>query len=834
LSEHRLSARIDQARSELAQRLQECPDDSASIDILHEFYQGRIRSGIAARDRLALLSDTAELILHHVCARLEEHSNFAEIDFSLLAIGSFAQGLISPTGPWPVLAICRPSERQSRALSRPALQLIAERFLDRLCEWIERITDGTGRLSWPLVIDTVPVFSKRVGDLRDWLDALPSHATALHAPMLFGARFIGGDIELSQRFIDESASILRQPFQTEVDVAYLSGYFGSALRVLGESFEGFSSEAPERSSRGIEALVSIDQVVRLAIEPRGAGDEGSGSDFTRRLYAFRERWIDAQEDSKSLDRVDMDDFCRSAKDWFEKRFQIGVIESRLAQAILLGNHGLGSEESYEGLSVFGSPEEAFGMLQELAREEIQVLSSRNCRFHLSRIVERLVGQIAKTPSPELTLRNLVSIGRSLGGKGVLWELFSSHALLLELYTRLCGTSPYLVQILLSNPGMIDDLLDSLMLERIPDYQGFQSALEALCKGSHEIDSVVIAFRNAMHLAIGVRDILGRESITEIHRALADVHEVCLHQVALAARNYVASKYPEPRDPDGKPVEMATMLIGKLASREPNYHSDVSMLVVYDSAQASHGVFFHQVAQRMIQMANRVTRYGRLFELNAWSFQGVRSSALAWNIDALLSAIDSGGIPIEHRMNLYTARIIGQSSHATRAESQIERFLHGQVWSKQDSSDLVQWRRNLELTASPENIKRGWGGTLDVEVLAHIYYAKHLHTPKHPWLRGTVERLEALRKNGVLSPEVALQLRDAYYFLRGVESGLRLMNTKLRHDLPKDSLELSKLAYVLQMPQKEQLIESCEHYRQTIRDLAQPQFAQFRASVVVES
>ncbi|MFN6137946.1 MAG: hypothetical protein ACK480_05515 [Planctomycetota bacterium] len=87
------------------------------------------------------------------------------------------------------------------------------------------------------------------------------------------------------------------------------------------------------------------------------------------------------------------------------------------------------------------------MLQELAREEIQVLSSRNCRYHLAKIVERLVGQISKTPSPELTLRNFVSIGRSLGGKGVLWELFSSHALLLELYTRLCGTCPYLVQFL---------------------------------------------------------------------------------------------------------------------------------------------------------------------------------------------------------------------------------------------------------------------------------------------------------------------------------------------------------------------------------------------------
>jgi len=102
------------------------------------------------------------------------------------------------------------------------------------------------------------------------------------------------------------------------------------------------------------------------------------------------------------------------------------------------------------------------------------------------------------------------------------------------------------------------------------------------------------------------------------------------------------------------------------------------------------------------------------------------------------------------------------------------------------------------------------------------------------LRGTIERLEALRKNGVLSPEVALQLRDAYYFLRGVESGLRLMNTKLRHDLPREKLELSKLAYVLQTPDKDQLLESCDHYRKTVDDLAQRYYAQFRAQFIGES
>ena len=405
---------------------------------------------------------------------------------------------------------------------------------------------------------------------------------------------------------------------------------------------------------------------------------------------------------------------------------------------------------------------------------------------------------------------------------------------MDLYIRLCGTSPYLVQILLSNPGMIDDLLDSLMLERIPDYRGFESALGALCKGTQQIESVVLSFRNAMHLAIGVRDILGRENITEIHRALADVHEVCLRSLVSQAYRTVGAHHTPPRNSDGTLVEYAVMLIGKLASREPNYHSDVSMLILYDSSVSSHGVFFQQVAQKLISTANRVTRFGRLFELKVWQPMGPQGSPMAWNPELLIQAIERSDLPIEQRMNLYTARVIGESAYAERIESTFERFLQGQEWSKLHAFALVEYRRGLELSALPENIKRGWGGTLDVEVLAHSFYAKHLHKPRYPWLRGTVERLEALRKSGVISPQVALVLRDAYHFLRSVESGLRLMNTKLRHDLPKDPLELSKLAYVLQLPDREQLLESCEHYRRVVQDVAQRQYAQWRSEVIASA
>ena len=64
---------------------------------------------------------------------------------------------------------------------------------------------------------------------------------------------------------------------------------------------------------------------------------------------------------------------------------------------------------------------------------------------------------------------------SIGGKAALWELFSENHPSLNLYVTLCAACPYLCGILTSNPGMVDELTDSLLTGDLPS----QEMLEAL-------------------------------------------------------------------------------------------------------------------------------------------------------------------------------------------------------------------------------------------------------------------------------------------------------------------------------------------------------------------
>ena len=104
--------------------------------------------------------------------------------------------------------------------------------------------------------------------------------------------------------------------------------------------------------------------------------------------------------------------------------------------------------------------------------------------------------------------------------------------------------------------------------------------------------------------------------------------------------------------------------------------------------------------------------------------------------------------------------------------------------------------------------------MDVEYIAQLLMLRNIATKPEIFVAGTLEAIERLRVAGLIEPQDADTLKDGYNFLRGVESGLRLMNTQARHDLPISNNELSRLAYVLNLKDGEELVQQCEQFRQS--------------------
>ncbi|MGI9455604.1 MAG: hypothetical protein ACR2NU_03535, partial [Aeoliella sp.] len=186
-----------------------------------------------------------------------------------------------------------------------------------------------------------------------------------------------------------------------------------------------------------------------------------------------------------------------------------------------------SEETIErvlGRYPFADARAAYANLMSLAEEPIPFLSTRRCRLFLAAIAPRLLASIAQTPDPDGTLVTLSRVSDSLGGKAALWELFSNNHPTLNLYVTLCAACPYLAEILTSNPGMIDELLDSLLIDHLPSLPVLEESLAGLTRGAEDDEPILHSFKYSQHLRVGVRDILGKDTIEATHAALSDIAE----------------------------------------------------------------------------------------------------------------------------------------------------------------------------------------------------------------------------------------------------------------------------------------------------------------------
>ena len=476
---------------------------------------------------------------------------------------------------------------------------------------------------------------------------------------------------------------------------------------------------------------------------------------------------------------------------------------------------------------------AYRNLMALAEEKIRFLSTRRCRHFLASIAPRLLRAIADTPDPDATLVNLSRVSESLGGKGALWELMSVNRASLNLYVTLCAACPYLSGILTSNPGMIDELMDSLLLRSLPSLKMLEETLAELCRGAEDLDPILHSFKDAQHLRVGVRDILGKDDIQAGHAALSDIAQACLNQVTRSEYAKLVQKFGEPtigeeaEAPGKQPgdlCELTILALGKLGGREPNYHSDLDIVFLYEAdgvtvhhqhradrighgETTSNGHFFSELGQRIIKSANRIGPYGRLYEVDPRLRPTGRSGMLAVPLSEFLRYFAESTGQLWERQSLCKGRIIyGTEAAARQAMAVVTQAVYGQGWTANDARQIRQMRFRLEETASNRNLKRGPGGTVDVEFVVQMLQLRH--GGEHPEVRtpGTFDALSALHAGGFLAQDDFEQLSHGYRFQRSIEARIRLMHSAARHELPEDPTELSKLAFLLGYRSADALVE----------------------------
>jgi len=477
---------------------------------------------------------------------------------------------------------------------------------------------------------------------------------------------------------------------------------------------------------------------------------------------------------------------------------------------------------------FSSVKTAFRIMMELAQEKTRFISPRRCKYFFASIAKPLLTEISKTPDPDATLIALSQVSDSLGVKGVLWELFRFNAPTLELYVLLCSSSDYLVNIFRSNPGMIDELMDALQLQQLPTRQQLEATLDELTGGAVEPDLILRSFKSTCHLRIGVRDILGRDDITETHRALTDVAELCLETVTRFRYQETIKKHAAdpglvmPLDE----VPLVILALGKLGGRDPNYHSDLDVIFLYDvsptfeaSLKKDSGsqFFFSELAAQITRSITQSTARGQLYELDSRLRPTGKSGSLAVSMDEFSRYFRTGKGQLWERQALCKARVVfGGEAFAEKAMTTVKEALLMKPWEDSMAAEIKRMRLAMQKDATDENIKRGVGGTVDIEFAVQMLQLKHMQDDLSVWSPGTVDAINRLVEAGKMDARLGGSLIRSYQFLRSVEARLRLMNVAARHDFPIEQKQLEKLAYLLKYPDGSSLKWSVDSCRTQVR------------------
>ncbi len=457
---------------------------------------------------------------------------------------------------------------------------------------------------------------------------------------------------------------------------------------------------------------------------------------------------------------------------------------------------------------------AYVNLNHLATETVPFLSSRRCRQFLANIAPRLLRALAETPDPDLALVNLEKVSASLGGKGVLWELFSLNYPSLKLYVELCAWSQFLSEILINNPGMIDELLDSLVLNQPRTAQELGAELADLCRNADDPDPILHSFKDKELLRIGVRDILGKDTTIETTAELSDLAEVILQQIAelqyppLIRRLGMPALFEGPRA--GETSRYVLLGLGKLGGREMSYHSDLDLILVYegdgrtvpppgssrwDTFELTDNFhFFSELARQIIKMASYMGPMGRLYQVDMRLRPTGKSGSLVIPLHEFLKYFADGGAQLWERQALTRARLVhGDEAFGRDVLQAVDHAAYDIEWKPELADEIQAMRERVEAAGSKRDLKRGFGGIVDIEFLVQMYrlkYGRRFPDVRDP---NTWKALEALLAAGLVSRAEYATLRACYDFQRLVEIRLRIYHNRSLDELPDQPEDLEKLA-----------------------------------------
>jgi [glutamine synthetase] adenylyltransferase / [glutamine synthetase]-adenylyl-L-tyrosine phosphorylase len=153
-----------------------------------------------------------------------------------------------------------------------------------------------------------------------------------------------------------------------------------------------------------------------------------------------------------------------------------------------------------------------------------------------------------------------------------------------------------------------------------------------------------------------------------------------------------------------------------------------------------------------------------------------------------------GAQLWERQALTRARVVhGDVDFGHEVAQTVTDVAYGLPWRPEWANAIQAMRDRMEASGSGRDLKRGFGGIVDVEFIVQLYQLKYTGRLSQLRATNTWQALTALRDTGYLDLADFSTLYETYTFLRLVESRLRIVHNRSLDELPEEPDDLERLA-----------------------------------------
>lgn len=402
----------------------------------------------------------------------------------------------------------------------------------------------------------------------------------------------------------------------------------------------------------------------------------------------------------------------------------------------------------------------------------------------------LLDALGATADPDLALLGLVRLLEAQPGPTARRELLDTLIAAKPLRDRLLGVlgaSEALADHLARHPRDWEALVTYEPRDLHPGVEEFE---RGLAEATDPV-SLRVAYRRCL-LSIAARDVCGTTDLAESAAELADLATATLRAALAIARTAAPG--------DAALCRLAVIAMGKCGGHELNYVSDVDVIFVGEAVGgADEGKALRsatKLASHMMRICSETTVEGSIWPADANLRPEGRNGPLVRTLSSHLAYYQRWAKTWEFQALLKARPVAGDIELGEEYVAALEPLVWKAAERENFVADVQKMRRrvveNIPAAEVDRELKLGPGGLRDVEFAVQLLQLVHGRADAALRSGTTLDALQALAAGGYVGRADAVQLDEAYRFLRSMEHRIQLYRLRRTHLVPEDETDQRRI------------------------------------------